>query len=190
MTRNTLIAWLPVGLVLLLAVLTFWLMRAVAPAPATSPGAAPHLPDIVLENFTARQLGIDGKERYTLAANKMRHFRDDDSTELEKVDFSALEKNEPPLRVEASRARLTSKADEIFFFDKVLVVREPEGEQARLTAETTYLHVTPDAGMAKTDRPVVIKQGNSVVTAQGMELNNKTRVATLTKAKAIYYETR
>lgn len=186
--KNSLNAWLPVGLILLLAALTFWLTRTVDVQPR-KPDKARHDPDIIVENFTARQLGPDGNERYTLSAQKMLHFPDDDSTVLREVKFLAQEQEGPPLTVRSTEARLTSKADEVFFLGQVRLTREPFAERGRLTADTTWFHVIPDAGIGRTDRPVTMREGDSnVLNAQGLEINNKTRLATLTKVKATYYE--
>lgn len=187
MSRHGITAWLPVLLALLIAGLTMWLTKAVEIRRSGAPESVRHDPDIVLESFTARQLGLDGKGRYTLVARKMVHFADDDSTELTGVTFNATEQQSPPMRIDSARARLTSKADEVFFHDRVVIVREPEGEVGQLTVETTFLHLWPDSGIAKTDQPVVLREGRNTVRAEAMEINNKTRVAQLTKARATYY---
>ena len=179
--------WLPIGLILALALLTFWLTQAVE-VKQPEPDKTRHDPDMIVENFTARQLGPDGAERYTLTAQKMLHFPDNDTTDLDGVQFTATEKNNPPMRVMSPRARLTGKADEIFFLDFVQIVREPFGGYQRLIGETSYFHVIPDLGIGDTDKPVKLTEGNNVMTAEGMEINNKTRVANLSKVKAIYYE--
>lgn len=177
---------LPLGILLLLAGLTFWLMRAVE-VKQPEPDKTRHDPDMIVENFTARQLGLDGGERYTLTAQKMLHFPDDDSTEMDRVKFTAKEKNDAPLLVTSNRAKLTGKGDEIFFLDRVQLERDPFQGVQRLIGETTYFHVIPDLGTGDTDRAIFLKEGDNTMTAQGMQINNKTRVATLSKAKASYY---
>ncbi len=171
---------------LVLAGLTFWLMRIVETKPR-EPDKTRHDPDMIVENFTARQLGIDGDERYTISAKKMTHFPDDDSTDVEQVQFSAREKNQAPLVVTSSRAKLTGKADEIFFLDKVKLVREPFQTFERLVGDTTYFHVIPDLGIGKTDQPITLQEGANTMTASAMEINNKTRVAILSRVKASYH---
>jgi lipopolysaccharide export system protein LptC len=186
--KHSLNAWLPVGLILLLAVLTFWLTRTVDVKPQQTDRTR-HDPDIIIENFTARQLDTDGNERYTLSAKKMLHFADDDSTTLQDVRFLAQEREGPPFKVRSTEARLTSKADEVFFLGQVQLAREPFGERGRMTADTTWFHVIPDAGIGRTDQPVTMHEGErNVLIAEGLEINNKTQFATLTKVKATYYE--
>lgn len=171
---------------LVLAGLTFWLMRIVN-VKQIEPDKTRHDPDMIVENFVARQLGIDGGERYTISAKKMTHFPDNDSTEVDDVQFSAKEKNQAPLLVTSTRAKLTSKADEIFFLDKVQLVREPIENFQRMVGDTTYFHVIPDLGVGKTDQPIALREGENTMIAQGMEINNKTRVATLSRVRATYH---
>lgn len=171
---------------LVLAGLTFWLMRAVE-VKQVEPDKTRHDPDMIVENFVARQLGIDGGERYTISAKRMTHFPDNDSTDVDEVQFSAKEKNQPLLVVTSTRAKLSSKADEIFFLDKVQLVREPFETVQRLVADTTYFHVIPDLGVGKTDQPITLHEGENTMTAIGMEMNNKTRFATLSRVKASYH---
>jgi lipopolysaccharide export system protein LptC len=44
---------------------------------------------------------------------------------------------------------------------------------------TSFLHLLPDDGIAKTDRPVVITEANAVIKAVGMEVSNRTQVTRL-----------
>jgi lipopolysaccharide export system protein LptC len=178
--------WLPIGLMLLLAGLTFWLMRAVE-VKQDEPDKARHDPDMIVENFVARQLGIDGGERYTIVAKRMTHFPDNDSTDVEQVQFSAKEKNQATLVVTSTKAKLTGKADEIFFLEKVRLVREPFETYQRLVGDTTYFHVIPDLGVGNTDQPITLQEGDNTMSAAGMEINNKTRLATLSRVKATYH---
>ena len=184
--KSTATIWLPIGLMLVLAGLTFWLMRVVEVKQA-EPDKMRHDPDMIVENFVARQLGIDGGERYTITAKRMTHYPDNDSTDVDDVQFSAKEKNQAPLVVTSTRAKLTGKADEIFFLDKVQLVREPFAAYRRLVGDTTYFHVIPDLGVGKTDQPITLKERENTMIATGMEINNKTRVATLSRVKATYH---
>jgi lipopolysaccharide export system protein LptC len=44
---------------------------------------------------------------------------------------------------------------------------------------TSSLHLIPNEDIAKTDKPVVITERNSVIRAIGMEMNNRTNVTQL-----------
>lgn len=178
--------WIPLLLLLLLAGATFWLSRAVTGVPGRGDGAKRHDPDMIVENFAAKQFGEDGQVRYTLAAKKMVHYPDDDTSHLTDVSFNAFEKGDPPFRATADTALLTQKGDEVFLRGNVVMVREAGPTSAELTVRTTYLHIIPDTGIAKTDQPVVLQDATTVVNAASMLANNKTKNIFLTRVNATY----
>jgi lipopolysaccharide export system protein LptC len=44
---------------------------------------------------------------------------------------------------------------------------------------TSLLHVIPDEDIARTDKPVIITETNSVIRAVGMEMSNRTGITQL-----------
>jgi lipopolysaccharide export system protein LptC len=181
-------AWLPIGLLLMLAGLTAWLNNAVQDVGPRNDGSKRHDPDMRVENFIARQFGIDGKVRYTLAARKMVHYPDDDSSHLTAPNFQSFEQDAPPVTITADTATTTRKGDEVFLHGNVLMVREATANSSRLTLSTSYMHVVPDNGTADTNQPVVIRDDTSVVNAASMVANNKLQTLILSKVKATYVQ--
>lgn len=178
--------WMPLLLLLLLAGATFWLSRAVTGIPAKSDGDKRHDPDMMVERFTAKQFGIDGKVRYTLSAKKMVHYPDDDTSHLTDVTLQAFEKDQPPLNATADTALLTQKGDEVFLRGNVVMMRVAGPTSSQITVRTNYLHMIPDAGIAKTDEPVIIQDASVVINATSMLANNKTQTIVLTRVNANY----
>ena len=74
----------PAVLLVMLAMLSFWLDRTVQPPPPKNDGSSRHDPDYTVENFTATRMGKDGLPRHTLTATRMVHYPDDDSTHLDR----------------------------------------------------------------------------------------------------------
>ena len=99
-------SWLPLGVMALLVGLTVWLNALVQPSVARADGKQRHDPDLIVENFSARKLGEDGKVLYTLAARKMVHYPDDDSSLLETLNFDAYQPKQPRVNITAERGRL------------------------------------------------------------------------------------
>jgi len=189
MTSRT-TAWLPVGLLLLVAALAVWLNSAVQGVPPRNDGSKRHDPDMLVENFVAKQFGIEGKIRYTLAAQKMVHYPDDDTSQLTAPRFEALEQNAPPVSVTSQTAMLTQKGDEIFLYGDVVMVREATPTTSRITVHTSFMHLIPDSGIAQTDKPLVMEDANTIVNARSMLANNKLQTITLTQVKATYVQKR
>jgi lipopolysaccharide export system protein LptC len=171
--------WFPAGLLLLLAVLTFWLDRVVQPPAPVEDGSHRHDPDYWVENFTATRMGPDGLPMHTLSAVRMTHFPDDDSTHLTLPRLVHHAKGQPPMRVASREGRVSSNGEEVWLNGDVQIKREASPSGNALDIHTTALHVIPDQEIARTDRAVTIRSGGTHVTGTGMEFNNQTRIIRL-----------
>jgi len=175
---------------LLLAAATLWLARTVTGISVKGNGASRHDPDMIVENFTAKQFDKDGALRYTLAARKMVHYPDDDTSHLSDVEFQAFEQNSPPIHATANTGLLTQKGDEVFLRGNVILVKDAGPKSSKLTVRTNYLHVIPDSGIAKTNEPLVLEDAKTVVNADSMLADNKAQTMVLTKVNATYEKKR
>lgn len=178
--------FLPLLLLMLLAAATFWLAQTVTGPPGKGDGAKRHDPDMFVENFTAKQFGVDGSVRYTLTAKKMIHYPDDDTSHLTAVRFNATETGAPPFSATSDTALLTEKGNEIFLRGNVVMVREAAPASSKVTVRTTYLHLIPDDGIAKTDQPVEIQDATTIIHAASLLVNNKIDTITMTRVRASY----
>lgn len=178
--------WLPLVFLLILAGATLWLARTVTGVPARGDGALRHDPDMIVEDFTAKQFDKDGALRYTLAAQKMVHYPDDDTSHLSEVVFQSFEQNSPPIHVTADTGLLTKKGDEVFLRGNVILTKEAGPKSSKLTVRTNYLHIIPDTGIAKTNQPLVLEDAKTVVNASSMTADNKAQTMVLTKVNATY----
>jgi len=165
---------LPLVLVLALALLSFWLERTAHEAP---PQSTPnrHDADYSVERFTITDYGRDGTPRSTLSAVKMVHYPDDDSTVLAAPRFVQTTPDHPRLVLSADRGTLSRDGEEVFLNDNVLLVREPAEGWTEARMRTSYLHVLPSRGLARTDREVQIEEPGRTLVARGMEYDNDAR---------------
>lgn len=183
--------WFPLALLTVLAGLAFWLDATVRDGAASGKERPRHDPDVMVENFTATRTGQDGTPRYVLSAKKMLHYPDDDTTQLEQPRFVHLEPGKPQLRLGSKRALVSSDGEHIYLMDDVRVVRDPVRNQSAISLVTSQLHIIPDQDFAETDKPVTITDARTLVTAVGLELNNKTRVfKLLSRVKGRYEKAR
>jgi len=179
-------SWLPLGVLAVLAGLTWWLDQLVQPAAPRVSGAVRHDPDLIVDNFSARAFGEDGRTLYTLVARKMVHYPDDNSAQLEKIDFEAFEPRQPRVTIASERGRLLDGGDQVWFEGHVVMVRDADTryEASRLT--TDQLLVLPDSGVARTTGPVLLENPAARVEATSLELNNKARNLKLEHVRATY----
>jgi lipopolysaccharide export system protein LptC len=172
-------AWFPLLLIAALAALTYWLDRAVQPPVPPRDGSGRHDPDYIVENFVSVRMGPAGTPVHELAASRMMHYPDDDTTHLESPRFVRFDPPRPQLAITAKRALVSPKGEHVYFHGDVRAVRAGSAARSEMTLTTEYLEVIPDLEVARTDRPVVIVDANTKVTAVGLELNSKTQTVNL-----------
>lgn len=182
MVRPT--SWLPLAVLGLLVGLTLWLNTLVQPGAARADGTSRHDPDLIVENFSARKLGEDGRVLYTLVAKKMVHYPDDDSSLLETLNFDAYQPRQPRVNITAERGRLEKGGDQVWVEGNVVVRREAAERVEPLKITTDRLLLLPDEGIARTSSEVVMESPSSRATAAGLELNNKERTTKMDRVRA------
>ena len=165
-------------LLLLLAAI-YWLNQQVQPLPPRTGISKPHNPDLIVSRFSATTLSEQGVPRFLMAAQKMIHYPDDDSTHLEEPQLTSFFPGRPTVYSSAKRGEVSSKGDEVFLYDEVMLVRAASATQSEMTFTTAYLHVVPDRELADTDRPVTMIDAYNVVHAVGLQLDNRARVIKL-----------
>lgn len=163
----------PLALMLALALLTFWLDRAVR-EERLHPPLKRHAPDFVVDNFTLTRYDADGRVESTLTASKMRHFPDDDTTELEKPLVVQTRPDRARMTLSSERGALSQDGTDVFLYDNVLLVRDARDEAPEQRMTTSFLHIVRGKSLVRTDRDVLIHQENKELSGRGMEYDNET----------------
>lgn len=183
MVRPT--SWLPLAALGLLVALTLWLNQLVQAPTARADGSTRHDPDLIVENFNARKLGLDGAVLYTLNARKMVHYPDDDSALLEAVHVEAFEPRQPKMTITADNGRLEKGGDRVWIEGNVVVVREADAKNEATRLTTDKVLVLPDEGIARGMSPVTLENSSSRAEAASFELNNRARTLRMEKVRAM-----
>lgn len=163
----------PLALMLALALLTFWLDRAVRDEQA-HPSLRRHDPDFVISNFRVTQYDREGRVESTLTAKQMRHFPDNDSTEVDSPVVVQTKPDAPRMTLTADRGSLSQDGVDVFLHDNVLVVREARAATPEQRMKTSFLHIVRGKSLIRTDRDVHIYQEDKDLTGRGMEYDNET----------------
>jgi lipopolysaccharide export system protein LptC len=164
----------PLGLMLALAALTFYLDRTVNDED-THPALRRHDPDYLVVNFTTVTYDRQGRAESTLSATRMVHFPDDDTTELVAPRVVQTKPDQPRMTVRADRGQLSRDGDEIFLYDNVVLDREAGAGRTAARLTTEFLHVVRDRSLVRTDRAVQIVEETRALSGRGMEYNNETQ---------------
>ncbi|NOT14427.1 MAG: LPS export ABC transporter periplasmic protein LptC [Methylotenera sp.] len=183
------VMFFPLVLLLLLAVVTFWINKAVQTPKPKIDGSSRHDPDYMMHNFVTTQTDVNGQLRYKLTAAEMVHYPDDDTTQLQRPRYTQFAVQKPYTSVEGLRGYVSSNGEEIELVDDVKITRQAFADKGEMTVETDYLNIRPNDELVSTQSPVVIKQApNTVVYATGMIYDKKTRTVTLLNKVRAHYE--
>ena len=184
---------LPLVLLAVLALLSFWINTSVQEPSRKLDGSSRHDPDYIVENFVTRKTDVDGKIRYMLASVNMTHYPDDQSTLLTRPRFTQyatdLKDGKFYTQIEGLSGHVTENGKQIEVKDNVKVYRPAYNGKGDMTMTTAKLTILPDDGIAKTDLPVVITQSpKTKVTAVGMVFNKKDKTIKLLSHVKVHYE--
>jgi lipopolysaccharide export system protein LptC len=165
----------PLLLMLSLAGLTFWLERTVREEEGAHPSLRRHDPDYIIDNLKHTRFDATGAVESTLAAAKMLHYPDDDTTDLVAPRLVQTKANEARVTVTAERGAVSQDGEEVFLYDNVLLVRDGSAERPETRMRTSFLHLVRARSVVNTDREVVITEAGRVLSGRGMEYHNDTQ---------------
>jgi lipopolysaccharide export system protein LptC len=178
--------WLPVAVLVLLGMLTFWIDQSVKEAGSRN-GINLEEPDSIVENFLAVSTDVAGITRYRLTAERLRHFSDNKLTLLDKPTLTHLHAKQGEMRITSSQASVSPEGDKVVFSGEVNLLRPANGGRNELSMRTTLLEVFTEKSEVLTHEPVVIQQPGMQITANGLHLYANTRVLKLKgRVKAQY----
>ena len=173
-------AYLPLLLMALLASGTWWLVRN-APEVESAPVAAPprHEADYVMTRFVVQRFGPDGALRTQIEGDRLRHFPDDDTLEVDQARIRAVGSDGVVTLATAKKALANGDGSEMQLLGDAHVVRPAHGKEEQVEFRGEFLHAFRNVERLRSHLPVVVTQGRSVVRADGMEYDNLARVVDL-----------
>jgi lipopolysaccharide export system protein LptC len=180
--------WLPLAFAAMLALISGWLNQ-VAERPLVQDDAGfTHDPDYIVENFNAQTFDLEGRPYQFLSARRMIHYMDDDTSELDQPQFRLTRADRAPIEVSARRGLIFGERDSIHFLDDVRATRSAKPGQAAFVLTGEHLRVVPDAGIMSSDKPVTLRQGESVIHAGGLYSDDHSKRLELTGGVRGLYE--
>jgi lipopolysaccharide export system protein LptC len=179
----------PIVILSIFALLTAWINHIVQPPQPKLDGSSRHDPDYIMSNFVTSQTDVNGKLRYKLAAEEMKHFPDDDTTDLRRPNYTQFNMGKPYTQVEALRGYVASNGEQVQLVDKVKITRQAFAGKGEMSIETEYLNILPNQDLVRTDSPVVIKQApKTVIYATGMVYEKNEKTVTLLHNVRAHYD--
>lgn len=178
--------YLPVVLMGLLALGTWWLVRN-APAPLLQaverqPG---HQPDYFMKGFSVKSFDASGRLQSELQGEIGRHYPDTDTLEVDQVRMRSVTPEGRVTVATADRALSNADGSEVQLFGNAIVTREPlparpgAPAQPRMEFRSDFLHAYTSTERVRSDKPVTLTRGNDRFTADGMDYDNLAQVVQL-----------
>ncbi|RJF99694.1 LPS export ABC transporter periplasmic protein LptC [Noviherbaspirillum saxi] len=159
-----------------LALGSFWLFEVMRRASdEVIPTPERKEPDFYVEKFSYVKMTKSGKAQYHFSGTRMTHNPQDDSYDIELPVVKNLRGANGPMTLRAKRATVNSDNSQIHMYENVRMDRPATADSEAMRLLSDYLLVLPDDDVVKSDKPVEIHLGQSVLTGTGMFANNATR---------------
>lgn len=177
--------YLPVILMGLLALGTYWLVRSTPlPMAPAQEAAVRHEPDYFMRKFSVKTFDDAGRLTSEVLGLNARHFPDTDTLEIDLVRIRSFDAEGRLTTATAKRALTNSSASEVQLFGDARIVREPLADhtgqlQPRMEFRGEFLHAFMETERVKSHLPVELTRGNDRFTANSMDFDNRDRVMQL-----------
>jgi lipopolysaccharide export system protein LptC len=156
------------GACLILALVSWWLRQG-EEAPEGRHPSPPHTPDYWVERLYARTMDTQGRPRRVIRAATMRHYPDDDSTELTRPEIDFLEPGRPPWQVRSDRGWVSPDGELVLLQGAVTIDRAGSRGVLPVHLETRDLRVRLKEEYAQTEASVHVVSGRHRVRAKGLQ---------------------
>ena len=172
--------YLPMLLMALLALSTWWLVKSTPLAEDAATLAPPrHEPDYTMNNFMVQRFGPDGVVRVQIEGDTMRHYPDTDTLEIDNARIRAIAPDGRVTLASARRALANADASEVQLSGGANVLRESSGKDEAIEFRGEFLHALQNSERVRSHLPVTVLRGSSQLNAEAMEYDNLTRVLQL-----------
>lgn len=167
---RTLLRLMPLILMSTLTLVTFWLVKQNTPAEKSAiERARLHVPDYTISNGALSALNESGNTKYRVLGKKVIHYDDDASIDIETPRIRLFPPEKLPVTVKADKGHLDGDLTILDLMDNAEIFRPQQTASAteparpRMLARSSYFKVLINDDIIKTDKPITLEQGVSVM---------------------------
>jgi lipopolysaccharide export system protein LptC len=177
--------YLPVILMGVLALGTYWLARSTPGLPQALGIRAPtHDPDYFLRGFSVKSFDANGRLKSEIQGVEGRHFPDSDTMEIDQPRIRSFNEKGALTLATADKAISNADGSQVQLIGNAVVTRDAPANgnapaQPRLQIRGDFLHAYMDEERVKSNKPVTIQRGEDVFHADSMDYENLDRVLEL-----------
>lgn len=173
---DTLLGYLPVLVMGLLALGSWWLVKNTPLAEVARAAAPPrHEPDYAMRQFSVRRFTPEGPLRAQIEGDVLRHFPDTDTLEIERPSVRAYALDGGVTLASAQRALSNADATEVQLLGNAQVTREATASNVALTFRGEFLHAFLKTERVRSHLPATVTHGGTVIRADTFSYDNLDR---------------
>jgi lipopolysaccharide export system protein LptC len=175
---DRLTVYLPVLLMGVLALGTYWLARTTPTFSGGSTALRPekHEADYFLRGFSVKSFDVTGRLKTEVQGTEARHYPDTDTTEIEQPHIVSYSLKGAVIVATARRAISNADGSQVQLIGNAVVTRDAKDAKGqpepRLELRGEFLNAFMDQERVKSHLPVIIKRDADVFTADSMDYNN------------------
>jgi lipopolysaccharide export system protein LptC len=177
---DRLAVYLPLALMAMMAMTTYWLVRNTPVMGEVELEAAPrHVPDYFMRDFSVKVFGEDGRLKSEMIGIEGRHYPDTDTLEIDQPRIRILGAEGRVTTAVAARGLINADGSEAQLFDKAVVVREASTTaqgvaSPRSELHSDFLHLFANTEQVRTHLPVTLVRGSGdrFTSQEGMDFDN------------------
>ncbi len=185
---DRLVVYLPLLLMGLMAMTTYWLVRNTPVIGEAELEAAPrHVPDYFMRDFSVKVFGEDGRLKSEMVGIEGRHYPDTDTLEIDQPRIRIFGVEGRVTTAVAARGLVNADGSEAQLFDKAVVVREASTNSQgvvtpRSEMHSDFLHMFANTEQVRSHLPVLLVRGagDRFTSQEGIDYDNLERVMQLT----------
>ena len=173
---DTVSTYLPVLLMGLLALGTWWLVKN---TPMLNPQRAEaplrHEPDYTMTRFVVQRFAADGVMRVEIGGNVLRHYPDTDTLEIDNPRIRAIASDGRVTIATASMARSNAQASELELSGGARLIRQATDKDLAIEFRGEQLQYFRATERVQSHLPVIMVQGDTEIRADAMLYDNLAR---------------
>jgi len=183
---DLLMRYLPVLLMGLLAMLTYWLVRHTPePVPVHAEPAVRHVPDYFMRGFSLKVYAPDGRLEFRVQGAHAEHFPDTDLLEVTQPHLTKVDASGRVTDATAQQAITTPQGQRVELKGQAVVRRAGEagaqGSRAQaFELRSDYLFIDLERDVMRTDRPVEVVRGGDRFTADALDYDHQQGISRMT----------
>ncbi len=178
--------FLPMALMLALALGSYWLVRTTPPPAQETPAVtAGHTPDYFMENFSMKNFDAQGRLHAEVRGAAARHFADTRWIEVDAISLRSVDDKGRLHQASAKQGRTNEEASEVQLIGQARILREAQGavgqtKNPELEFRGEFLDFFIKDETVKSHKPVVLRHGTQQFSADALHYDNVAQVLTLT----------